>query len=57
MNCSYYFADIEKSICTIDKKVINLEISKIVKFNAYDEWWGGTVGLFYFFFPVLYSLS
>ena len=42
MNCNYYFAESipDKSICRIDKKIIEPELSEIVKCNAFEVWWG-----------------
>lgn len=41
MNCEYYFADpLDNSHYTIDKEIIDPEISHIVKCQAFSEWFG-----------------
>lgn len=40
MNCKYYYATTYKGFCTIDKEIIDVEISHIVKCKAFSEWFG-----------------
>ncbi len=40
MNCNYFFAATEKSICTIDKETIPEPLEQIKFYKAFEMWWG-----------------
>lgn len=40
MNCSYFFAASQESICIIDKEIIPEPLEQIKSCKAFELWWG-----------------